>query len=445
MASMLIQGGRVIDPASGRDEIADVAIQGGAIAEIGRSLSSSAVDEVVDAKGLLVAPGLIDPHVHLREPGQEDRETIETGSAAAAAGGFTSVFCMPNTQPALDRAHLIEFVVEKARRVGTCRVFPVGAATKGRHGETLAEILLMARAGAVGFSDDGDAVASAGVMLEALRACRAADRVFMQHCQEPTLTRGAAMHAGEVSTRLGLGGWPSVAEEVILERDIRLARVAGARYHAQHLSSAGSVDLLRRARGEGMTDDAGRALITGEATPHHLLLTDEAVEHGREGRPYDTMAKMNPPLRTPADRSALIDGVEDGTITILGTDHAPHTVESKETDFASASFGLVGLETAVGLYAKALIEPGRIGWGRLIELMTIAPARLGGVDAMGLGRLAVGGPGDVTLIDPDLTWTIRAEAFLSKGRNTPFDGWEAPARAVRTIVAGRTVWGAERV
>jgi len=426
MASLLIRNGRLIDPASGRDEVADVAIEGDRIVAIGPRLPAGGADEIIDASDRLVLPGLIDPHVHLREPGQEDRETIAAGTRAAVRGGFTTVVCMPNTDPALDTPEMIDVIHHRAQRDGACRVFPVGAATAGRRGETLAEIRMMARAGAVGFSDDGDAIASAGVMAAALAEVNETGLALMQHCQEPTLTQDASMNAGAIATRLGLVGWPAVAEEVIVERDLRLNRGVGCRYHVQHVSTAGSVDLLRQAR----RDPAMREIVTGEASPHHLLLTDEACAE------YDTAAKMNPPLRTQADVEALREGVADGTITILGTDHAPHTAEAKALDFEAAPFGIVGLETALPLYARALVEPGAIDWPRLVALMTENPARLCGLDRLGLGRLAEGGPADVTVIDPDAAWTIDAATFATKGRSTPFNGWPVRGRAIATVVRG---------
>ena len=431
MNSVLIAGGRVIDPASGLDERADVLIEGGRVSSIGRDLTLAPGAERVEATGLIVCPGLIDPHVHLREPGQEHKETIETGTGAAAAGGFTSVCCMPNTTPALDTPESIAALRERARETGACRVFPVGAVTVGREGERLAEIGLMAKHGAVAFSDDGDVVESPAVMLAGLRQIARTGRVMMQHCQEPSLTRGASMHAGVTAMRLGLTGWPSVAEEIVIERDLRLAAEAGCRYHVQHLSAAGSVELIRAAR------EQHGDLITAEASPHHLLLTDEACDG------FNTMAKMNPPLRSAADVEAVARGVEEGVITVLGTDHAPHTAEEKALDFESAPFGIVGLETALALYAEALVTSGRIGWARLIELMTANPARLCGLDRAGLGRLSVGGPGDVTVIDPELEWTISARDLAGKGRNTPFLGRRVRGRAVRTIVGGRTAWSLE--
>jgi dihydroorotase len=444
MSSTLIINGRVLDPATGRNEIADVALADGAVAAIGPSLPRSPAQHVIDADGCLVCPGLIDPHVHLREPGREEAETIATGTAAAVAGGFTTVVCMPNTTPALDDDAMIEFIFKQADLTGRCRVFPVGAVSKGRHGDELAEIGLMARSGAVGFSDDGDCVASAALMQRALNYIRPTGRALMQHCQEATLTRGASMHAGEVATRLGLIGWPRVAEEVIIERDIRLNRAIGCAYHVQHTSSGGSVDILRRARREGQP-------VTAEVAPHHLLLTHDTIERGpaegcefsdvtergADGGPaYWTAAKMNPPLRERADIDALLAGVADGTITVLGTDHAPHTAEAKSLEFEQAPFGIIGLETALALYAKALVEPGVIDWPRMIAMMTIEPARLCGLESRGLGRLKVGGPADITVIDPDLDWTISPADLVGKSRNTPFLGWKVKGRPVATIVAG---------
>lgn len=427
---MLITNGRVMDPASGMDRVVDVAIKDGAIAEIGIGLARSAAERVIDARGCLVTPGLIDPHVHLREPGQEEKETIETGAKAAAAGGFTAVCCMPNTKPALDTVELVKFVLERGARAAA-RVFPVMAITKARHGQEMTDIAGMARAGAVGFSDDGDCVASAGMMLEALRAVKATGLAAMQHAQEPTLTKGSAMHEGAVSRRLGLGGWPRMAEELVVERDIRLNREVGAKYHVQHVSSAETVELIRKARADGQA-------VSGEASPHHLLLTDEVCV-GAEGKP-NTLGKVNPPVREASDRKALVEGVVDGTITVLATDHAPHTAMEKARSFAEAPFGLIGLETALALYIEALVESGAIGWMRLVELMTVEPARLCGLDRMGLGRLAVGGSADVTVIDPRMEWTIGEKDLVGKSRNTPFLGRKVKGRAVVTVKGGAVTW-----
>ncbi len=419
----MVRGGRVIDPASGLDDTRDVLIQDGRVAQIAPSLPVPAGARVIDAEGLLVTPGLIDPHVHLREPGAAHKETIESGSKAAAAGGFTTVCCMPNTTPALDSPEMLDAIRVRASEHASCRVFPVAAATRGRKGEALSEIELCARAGAVAFSDDGDVIASAGMMSRVLQAIEPTGLAFMQHCQEPTLTRGASMNAGEVSTRLGLIGWPSVAEEIIIERDIRLNSSIGARYHVQHLSSGGSVEIVRRAR-------AGGQPVTAEASPHHLLLTDEACEG------FNTLAKMNPPLRTDADIQAIRQGVADGVITILATDHAPHSADEKALPFEDAPFGIIGLETALPLYAEALVASGAIDWPRLIALLTIEPARLCNLDARGLGQLREGGPADLTLIDPDLAWTIGADDLRGMSTNTPFLGRQVRGRAVTTIVAG---------
>ena len=413
----------MIDPASGMDHVADVAFDGGKIAAIGKGLSRTGVGRVIEAQQKLVVPGLIDPHVHLREPGGEHKETLATGSAAAVAGGFTTVCCMPNTTPCLDSPELVGFVENQARKTAVCRVFIVAAATKGRKGEELAEIGLIARAGAVGFSDDGDCVAAAGMMARVLGAVKATGLAFMQHCQEPTLTRGASMHAGAVATKLGLTGWPRVAEELIIERDVRLNRGIGCRYHVQHISSGESVEIVRRARAEGQP-------VSAEAAPHHLLLTHEACAG------YNTAAKMNPPLREQKDVDAIRAGVADGTITVLATDHAPHTTEEKKLPFEEAPFGIVGLETALPLYVEALVTPKLIEWPRLIALMTIEPARLCGLEQQGLGMLKVGGPADVTIIDPGASWTITASEFPGKSRNTPFDGRRVTGRAEMTIVGG---------
>ncbi len=428
MSTLLIAGARVIDPASRTDRAADVAVADGKIAAIGPGLSRSGVDRVVQGKDLILAPGLIDPHVHLREPGQEQKETLATGSAAAVAGGFTTVCCMPNTSPCLDSPEMVAFIGQRAATTAECRVFAVAALTKGRKGEELAEIGLMARAGAVGFSDDGDGIASAGVMARALGAVRATGRALMQHCQEPTLTRGASMHAGEVATRLGLTGWPRVAEELMIERDIRLNRGIGCRYHVQHISSGDSVELIRRARREGQP-------VSAEAAPHHLLLTHEACDG------YNTAAKMNPPLRELKDVEAVRAGVADGTISVLATDHAPHTAEEKALAFEEAPFGIVGLETALALYAEALVHTKLIDWPRLVALMTIEPARLCGLDAAPheLGALKVGGPADITLIDPDVAWTIGEADLKGRSRNTPFLGRGVRGRPLMTVVGGRCV------
>lgn len=420
MSSLLIKNGRLIDPRHQIDRITDLEIIDGCVARIGDDLTSGG--PTLDASGLIVTPGLIDPHVHLREPGQEEKETIASGAAAAINGGFTSICCMPNTSPALDDDGRIKFVHRRAQEADLCHVFAAGAVTKGRKGEELAEIGLMHRAGAVAFTDDGDAIASASAMSKALTYVKMTGRVLMQHCEEPTLITGGVMNAGALATRLGLGGRPAIAEELIIQRDILLNRPIGCRYHVQHLSTAGGVELIRRARSTGQP-------VTGEVAPHHLLLTEEAC------RSYDPNYKMNPPLRTQADIQAIIAGVVDGTITILATDHAPHTSEEKSHEFAASPSGIIGLDCALPLYAKALIEPGHLDWPAMLKMMTDAPADLLGLDSK--GHLAVGADGDVTLIDPEAVWKIDSADFASKSRNCPFHGWSVRSRAEVTIVAGR--------
>lgn len=422
MQELLIRSGRIIDPATGRDEVADVHVRDGRVIAIEASIDAPSA-RVIEAGDCLVTPGLVDPHVHLREPGGEAKETIATGTAAAIAGGFTTVCCMPNTTPTLDSTESLEFVRLRANETASCRVHPVAAATLGRNGEDIAPIGALARSGAVAISDDGDVVADPDMMLQVMRTCAVHDRVFMQHAQEPTLTRGASMNACPTATKLGLRGWPALAEELIVERDVRILQETGGRYHVQHVSSAGTVEIIRQARARGLP-------VTGEASPHHLLLTDEACDG------YDTMAKMNPPLRGSDDVTALREGVADGTITILATDHAPHTTSEKARDFESAPFGIIGLECALSLYAKALVETGLLDWPRLIELLTIEPARLVGLDPCGIGRLDVGLPADICVIDPSTHWVVDPEQFASKARNCPFAGWELTGRSIATILGG---------
>ena len=424
--TILIAGPRVIDPASGLDETADIEIRAGRIAAIGQNLDRADADRVIDAAGMIACPGLIDPHVHLREPGGEHKETIATGTRAAAAGGFTTVCCMPNTAPCMDTPEVLSFVRTRAAETGLCRVFPVAAATIGRKGEQLVEISLCRQAGAVAFSDDGDVVQSAGMMKSIMAAVAHAGSVFMQHCQDTTLTAGSVMHAGAVSTRLGLTGWPREAEEIIIERDARLSKITGCRYHVQHLSSGGSVEIVRRARAEGIP-------VTAEASPHHLTLTHDACDG------FNTAAKMNPPLREQEDVEAIINGVVDGTITILATDHAPHAPEEKAAPFSSAPFGIIGLETALSIYAEVLVHSGRMDWPAMLALMTINPARLCGLDSLGFGSLAVGGPADISIIDPDAAWTVTADQLAGKSTNTPYLGRTVRTRAAVTIVAGNVV------
>ena len=419
----IIHGGRVIDPANGVDEIRDVYVRGGVI--VAKEDLTSPGAARIDATGLVVAPGLIDLHVHLREPGQSAKETIETGARAAAAGGFTTIVCMPNTNPAADNPATITWINERARQKACVNVFPTGAITKGLKGEELAPIGAMVQAGVVAITDDGHCVQNHELMRRAVEYARMFELPVLDHCQDYSLVGDGVMHEGYWSTVLGLPGWPAAGEEIIVLRNILLAELCGSPIHCQHLSCAGSVRHLREARARGVR-------ISGEVCAHHLALTDEAV------RGYDTNYKMNPPLRTPADIEALVGGIADGTVTILCSDHAPHSTVEKEVEFDRAPFGILGLETEFGLFHHLLVERQRaISLPRLIELLTVNPARLLKLDR---GTLSVGKPADLTLIDPGLEWTVDREASLSRSRNTPFGGWQLKGRAVRTVVAGRTVW-----
>ena len=419
--SVNIRGGRVIDPSAGRDEAADVFIADGKFAA---APAPGAAE--IDARGLVVCPGFIDMHVHLREPGHGAKETIATGTRAAAAGGFTSVVAMPNTSPVADHPGIIAWMAERAAETGVVNVFPTGAITVGSEGGQLAPIGAMAAAGIVAVTDDGRCVQSHEVMRRAAEYAGMFGLPVLDHCQDASLAGSeAAMHEGFWSTLLGLPGWPRMAEEVIVARNAMLAAATGTKIHCQHLSSAGSVDLLRAAKARGIA-------LSSEVCPHHLALTDEALQA------YDTNAKMNPPLREQSDIDALLGGIADGTIDILATDHAPHAVYEKEVEFAAAPFGIVGLETAVGIFCEILLHRQRVvDLPRLVAMLTVNPARLLGLDR---GTLAPGAPGDVTLLDPDRAWVVDQDRFASKGRNTPFHGWPLRGRAVRTIVGGRTVW-----
>ena len=428
MSSMLIHGGTIIDPASGTHATGDILVRDGRIevVELEHSLERTA-DQIIDAQGCLVTPGLIDPHVHLREPaqGQQHRETIAIGSAAALAGGFTTVCSMPNTMPPPDSAERVRDLVQCGNSAENARVFPVACGTIGRKGESATDVSSLIEAGACGISDDGDGIADDGVMDVILERVAKAGTCFMQHCQDPLMTPGAAMNAGSLAMKLGLGGWPREAETSMIQRDVRLNSRHGAKYHAQHLSCAESVEAIAKARQDGQP-------VTAEASPHHLLLTEEACAD------YDSVFKVNPPLRTATDIEAIKSGIAQGTITILATDQAPHPPQAKQTDFASAAFGMVSIECALPLYRKALIDDGVIDWSRLIAMMTVEPAALVGLEH--LGRIAMGGIADLTIIDPDLEWTISADDFLTTGRNCPFEGWQVTGRAISTIVGGMPRW-----
>ncbi len=425
--SLLIAGGRVVDPAQGIDAVADVLIERGRVARLGERLRAKHA-EYLDAKGLVVCPGFIDLHAHLREPGREDKETIATGTRAAVAGGFTAVCAMPNTDPPNDSAGITRAILDKAAAEGACRVYPIGAITKGSQGEELAEYGDLREAGCVAVSDDGRPVASARVMRRALEYALAFDLAVIDHCEEPSLALGAAMNEGPVATWLGLRGAPAAGEAMVVERDVLLAELTGGRVHIAHLSAAASADAVRRGKARGVR-------VTAEATPHHLFLNDVIVRE----RAYDTATKMNPPLRSEADRRAVLEALRDGTIDCIATDHAPHTVDDKKVEYDQAAFGIVGLETAVGLCLERLVRPGYIELRALVSLLSTRPARILGLPG---GTLAPGAPGDVTVLDLERRWVVDADRFASKGRNTPFDGLELSGRAVATTVAGRVVFRA---
>ena len=422
MATLLIRGGRVIDPAQDIDRIADLRIVDGRIAGIGPGETGAGrADETIDAAGMIVTPGLIDMHVHLREPGREEDETIASGTRAALAGGFTSVACIPNTEPPLDTQAAVEFIHQKAARADTCNVFVVACVSRNREGKELAEIGQLVEAGAVAFSDDGAPVADAELMRRALEYCSMFGKPILAHEEVLELSRGGVMNEGLVSLLLGLGGMPAAAEEVMIGRDTALAESTGGRLHVMHVSTAGGVALVRAAKARGVR-------VTAEACPHHFTLTDESL------RTFDANCKMSPPLRTAADVEAIIAGIADGTIDCIATDHAPHAREKKMLELDRAPFGILGLETAIGLSVTRLIVPGRLAWPRLVEAMSTLPARILGLDR---GTLRTGSPADVTIIDPDLDWKVDVKSFRSKSINSPFDGWTLRGRAVATIVAGR--------
>ena len=423
MAKLLIKNGRVVDPASGHDGVADVLIEGFTISAVGAGLSADG-GRVLDASGLVVAPGFIDIHTHLREPGFTHAETIETGSKAAAAGGFTRVCCMPNTQPVNDSATVTGYILEKAREGAVVKVHPIGAITQGSEGEELAPIGTLKNAGVVAISDDGRPVMNARVMRRAMELARSYDLTVVQHCEDLHLSSGGDMHEGVESARRGLRGIPACSEDVMVARDLLLAEVTGCRYHVAHISSANSMAMVRFAKARGLP-------VTCEVTPHHLALTDE------DSIPYDPNYKMKPPLRSRQDTSAVIEGIADGTVDAIATDHAPHTGYQKMQEFELCPFGVIGLETAIGVAMEYLVHPGRISMMRMVELFTSGPARVFGLDA---GVLAPGAAADVTLIDPALAWTYDVNKSQSKSKNSPFDGMKFRGGPVAAIVDGKLVW-----
>ena len=420
MATILIQGGRIIDPAGEVDRVGDLLLADGAI--VGLDPPSREADEVIDARGLIVTPGLIDMHVHLREPGREEDETIATGTASALAGGFTSIACIPNTLPPIDTQATVEFIQHQAARADHCNVFVVACVSKNREGKELAEIGQLVEAGAVAFSDDGAPVFDAELMRRALEYCGMFDKPILNHAEVLELTRGGGvMHEGLVSMILGLPGMPAAAEDVMIGRDIALAEATGGRVHVMHVSTAGGVELIRRAKRLGIR-------VSTEVCPHHFTLTDESL------RTFDSNYKMSPPLRSRTDVEACLEGLIDGTIDVICTDHAPHALEKKMQELDVAPFGIVGLETCLPLTITQLIQAGHLSWSEAVRKLTINPARILGIDK---GTLAPGADADVTIIDPDCTWTVDPRQFRSKSKNSPFGGWELTGRAVTTIVGGR--------
>ncbi|MDO8692434.1 MAG: dihydroorotase [Dehalococcoidia bacterium] len=458
--SLLIRAGRLLDPGQSLDCEADLLMDGGRITAIGRPGSLQGED-VFPAEGLVVAPGFIDLHCHLREPGFEEKETIATGTAAAAAGGFTTVCCMPNTNPAMDRASVVEHVQKMARVEGRVRVLPVGCVTRGRKGEQLAELAELAQAGVMGFSDDGSPVANARLMRSALEYCTMLGLPVIDHCQEPSLSHGAVMHEGWVSTALGLKGEPSESEEIMVERDIALAKLTGGWAHIAHVSTAGAVEQIRRAKARGIR-------VTAEVAPHHLTMTHEwvagraalpGIESWPDGTlaPYDASTKVNPPLRTAEDVQALVGGLLDGTIDAIATDHAPHDQPSKLCEYDNAAFGISGLETALGLL-MTLVHSGQMELSLVISKLTSGPASIilgaGSTEqearpslashspllAPGAGSLLVGAPADIAIFDPERTWIVDPGRFASKGKNTPLAGITLKGRVVATVYNGSVVY-----
>ncbi len=420
---LLIRGARVIDPANLVDRVSDILIEEGEISRVEEPRPRNLENiRVIEAGGKVVFPGLIDMHVHLRQPGGEAKETILSGCEAATAGGFTALACMPNTRPPVDSPELVRWIISQGRKAKT-RVYPIAAITKGRRGEELSDISRLLEAGAVAFSDDGDPVGNPQLMLSALKMAKQLDALIISHAEEKTLTQGGQMNEGQVSAALGLKGVPVVAEYIGVARDIALAKYVGARLHIAHISTAGVVELIRQAKRRG-------AKITAETAPHYFTLTEEQV------RVSGTNAKMNPPLRTPEDVAAIKEGLADGTIDVIASDHAPHTIGEKAAPFSQAPFGIIGLETALGLVLTHLVAPGIISLSEAVTLMSTNPARILGIEG---GEIEVGQKANLTIVDPELEWKVEISKFKSKSRNSPFQGWKLRGRAVVTVVDGQLI------
>lgn len=416
----LIKNVRVIDPALSLDEVADILIDGQIIAQVGKNIECADA-EIFDRDGCIAVPGLVDIHVHLRDPGQEYKETIETGTAAAAHGGFTGICSMPNTNPTTDNATTIDYVLDKAAQAGHCRVYPSGACTKGLKGESLSEMGDMVLHGAVAFTDDGRGVQNSGVMRRVMDYAKMFNKVVMSHCQDEDLVGPGQVNEGVVSTRLGLAGWPATGEELQIQRDISLSELTGCPIHIQHITSARGVELVREGKARGIQ-------VTCEVTPHHLVLNEDDIT-----TTYNTNLKMNPPLRSKADNAALIEGIKDGTIDCIVTDHAPHADHEKAREFELAPFGMTGLETSLGVILTYLVDPGLITYNELVELMAIKPREILRLDQVTLKQ---GSVADITIFDPEVTWTVQSDDMYSKSHNSGFLGYTLKGRATDVFVGG---------
>lgn len=422
--SLLIKNAKIVNADKIFTQLQDILIDKGTIVKTGRDIPANGA-KVIDAAGKLIMPGLIDMHIHLREPGREDKETIETGSKAAAKGGFTTVLCMPNTTPVIDNAMIVEAILKEAKRVGLVNVIPVGAITRGQNGEELTDMFELKQAGCMAFSDDGKTVGNSRLMRLAMEYAKMTGLFLIEHCQDPALWNKGVMNEGDVSTMLGLKGDPGISETIIVGRDIELALYLKARIHMAHMSLKRSVELIRFAKSQGIQ-------VTAEACPHHFTLTDEAV------KTFDTNTKVNPPLRTREDVDAIKQGLKDGTIDCIVTDHAPHTAEEKEMDYDHAPYGMIGLETAVGLTITELVEKGILSWTQMADRMSAAPARIVGLNNK--GTIKEGADADITIIDPEKVWEVRKEDIVSKSKNSPFIGRKLKGAVVATIYGGKVTY-----